>query len=460
MWSRRTVLRGIGAGALGNAVWTTGAAATTQPDSDTDGALQVSPDPGAFDEPLDVRVTDVPPRSEVTLTARMTDREGREWASFARFEATGSGVVDPSQQSPFEGTYEGTHAMGLVWSMHPPDDTPFFIPPDGGADLTLTASAANERIGQRTVHRRFGPENLHVEEPPDGLVGQLFRPAGEGPFPGVIALHGSGGEPAAGNAIMLAAHGYAVFAPQYFGPPDPLPDQLAEVPVEYLDRCRQWMGELPAVGAESVGLMGGSKGAELALLAGATYDWVNSVVASTASGLVWAGLAYGEELTSSWSIEGEPVPFVETAFPSSVVADYAVSWPLGDSVSLRPTYQVPLDRTSQSELEDAKIAVENIDGPVTVVSGGDDRLWPAVRLGQIAVDRLEANDHSHPVRHLVYEDAGHALSYPHQPTTGFRAFGEMLPGSAMAMGGTPEAYARAARESWPAVLETFDEGRE
>lgn len=458
MWSRRTVLRGLSATVIGGGAGVASSTAATQSDT-RGGTLQVSPGQGAFDEPLDVRVTDVSAGTEVTVAARMADSEGREWSSFARFEATAQGMVDLSEQAPTDGTYGGTDPMGLVWSMQAPDDAPFFVPPDGGADLTVTASVADERIDRRTVSRRFGPENLQVEEPSDGLVGQLFRPAGEGPFPGVLALHGSGGEPAAGNAIMLASHGYAAFAPQYFGTPDPLPDQLAEVPVEYLERCRQWMRQLPAVDAGSVGLLGASKGAELALLAGATYDWVNSVVAYTASGLVWAGLNYGGEFTSSWTVEGEPVLFVETAFPPSVVADYALSWPLGDSVSLRPTYEVALDSASQAELDDAEIPVENIDGPVTIVSGGDDMLWPAVRLGQIAIDRLEANDHPHSVRHLVYEDAGHAFSYPHQPTTGFSAFGEMLPGSAMAMGGTPEAYARAARESWPQVLETLEEGR-
>jgi dienelactone hydrolase len=424
-----------------------------------DATLELSPQTAQYDEALDIRVSGVAPDSQVTVTARAEDRDGTTWASFARFRANADGTVSVASQEPVAGTYEGVNPMGLVWSMRSQTGTgSVFIPPEGGNDLTVAARVDGDVVAQGTVTRRFGPADLVVEESPDGLVGAMFRPEGNGPFPGVVALHGSGGNPDKGAAILLASHGYAVFAPQYFGAPEPLPDVLAEVPVEYLDRAREWMEGLPAVDNGPMGLVGTSKGAEYALLGGATYDWVGAVAALAPSGVVWAGLTQGQERTSSWSLDGDPVPYVPTAFPPSVVADYLASWPLGKPVSLRPTYEVPLDEASSARIEDATIAVEDIDGPVTLVAGGDDALWPSVRLGRIAAKRLRANDHQHTVRFLTYPAAGHGISYPYQPTTGITSIPGFPPGTSLALGGTPAALARGARESWPEVLTTLAEG--
>jgi dienelactone hydrolase len=422
--------------------------------------LAVAPATARYDERLDVRVEGVDPSATVTLTADATDRDGTTWAAFARFEATDDGTVDPASQAPVDGTYEGAHPMGLVWSMRPADgEASVFVPPRDGHELTVAARAGGSVVDERTVTRRFAPPDLAVEESPDGLVGTLYRPAGDGPFPGVVVLHGSGGRPDVGTAILLAAHGYAAFAPQYFGTPDPLPDLLAEVPVEYLDQARVWMAGLAAVRDGPVGLYGTSKGAEYALLGGATYDWVGAVVAVAPSGLVWAGLTQGQaEPTASWSVGGEPVDYLPTAFPASVVGDYLASWPLGEPVSLRPTYEVPLEDASAAELEGAAIPVERIDGPVTLLAGGDDALWPSVRMGRVAADRLRANDHPHAVRFRTFPQAGHGISYPYQPTTGLTSFPAFPPGTSLALGGTTAGLARAAREGWPDVLAALEEG--
>ncbi|WP_132060978.1 acyl-CoA thioester hydrolase/BAAT C-terminal domain-containing protein [Halorussus amylolyticus] len=458
MVSRRSALQCIAAGTLTGVV---GRAESTGDEdlTNVNGELRVSPKTVQYDEPFTLQVRDVTPNAAVVLTARTVDRKGSQWSSFAQFTAPPDGVVDITKHAPDAGTYDGVAPMGLVWSMRPADgDTSIFVPPEDNSRLTLTASVDGQRIGRQTITRRIGPENLEARESPDGLIGRLFRPRGDGPFPSVIALHGSGGRPDYGTALMLAAHGYAVFAPQYFGPPDPLPDQLAEVPLEYLERGYEWLRGLPAVRDAPVGLLGSSKGAEMALLAGATFDWVGAVVAYAPSAVVWAGLTYGGETISSWTLNGEPVPFVPTAFPPSVVGDYVASWPLGESVSLRPTYEVGLEQASDERIAEATIPVENIDGPVTLVSGDDDKLWPSARFGQMVTRRLRDHDHPYPVRHVTTEAAGHAVSFPYQPTTGLTAFDSPLPGTTTALGGSADGLTRAAEKSWPIVLSTLEEG--
>ncbi len=74
---------------------------------------------------------------------------------------------------------------------------------------------------------------------------------------------------------------------------------------------------------------------------------------------------------------------------------------------------------NRSAVEAAGISVERISGPVLLISGEDDRLWPSP-IGLPAT----ANTILHPLR-----------------------------GRAMALGGTPAGNAAAAADSWPRVLQ-------
>ena len=53
----------------------------------------------------------------------------------------------------------------------------------------------------------------------------------------------------------------------------------------------------------------------------------------------------------------------------------------------------------------AEIPVERINGPVMLISGTDDQVWPATVLSEFAVRRLRAHSHPFAVEHLVYEGA-------------------------------------------------------
>ncbi len=99
--------------------------------------------------------------------------------------------------------------------------------------------------------------------------------------------------------------------------------------------------------------------------------------------------------------------------------------------------------------------VENISGPVLLVSGTDDQMWPSSDLADIAMRRLESKNFKFPFRHLKYQDAGHLILLPFGPRTthviGFKAegFGGML----YSQGGTPKADAEAGADAWRQMLE-------
>src|SRR5262245_849502 len=88
--------------------------------------LTVEPASAQLDEPVAVRLSDLPPGQRVTLRAATTDPFDQTWRSAAVFRADASGAVDAAAQAPESGSYAGVEPMGLFWSMAPtsPDGPP------------------------------------------------------------------------------------------------------------------------------------------------------------------------------------------------------------------------------------------------------------------------------------------------------------------------------------------------
>ncbi|WP_135820686.1 acyl-CoA thioester hydrolase/BAAT C-terminal domain-containing protein [Halostella litorea] len=382
-----------------------------------------APDRSRNDEPISVRITGADAGATVEFEAALTDDDGVEWRSRASFTADGDGVVDLTETAPDDGSYEGVAPMGWLWSMTADADV---LMPELTADpevaVDLRATSGGERA-ERTIVRELYDEGI-TKRPVDrdGLVGTLYEPAGDGPHPGVLSLHGSGGQTPVRTVQLLASHGFAVLAVQYFGEAEPIPDEHRSVPLSYFDEAASWLRAQPSVRDGQLGAVGGSRGGELALLLGARFDWIGAVVAYAGSGVAWDSPS-GEP---GWVHDGEAVPHLE-----------------GKDIP-RETVEAGL---ADEPVDEATIAVERTDGPVLLITGDDDQLWPAGRLSRIAMDRLDAADHGYEYEHRSYEGAGHLISVPYVPTAEFDMGG-----------GTPSGTARAAADSWPAVLEYLERG--
>lgn len=267
------------------------------------------------------------------------------------------------------------------------------------------------------------------------LPATVYAPDERETAPGLVLLHGSGAEPMDDLARGLAADGFATAAVQYWGDADGVPDDLSEVPVEGVLSAAESLADHDAVAGETVGLYGASKGGELALLAATHADRVDAVVGVSPSCYVWEGLRqdWRPTGTSSWSLDGEPVPYVPFADAES---------PDG---AIRGFYEVALERADSETVEAATIPVERIDAPVMLVSGGDDRMWPSAEFADAAMDRFDAHREAHPHRHRSYEDAGHVFGPPGEWIDHYdeRDFARL--------GGTRAAMHRACEDSWPEV---------
>jgi pimeloyl-ACP methyl ester carboxylesterase len=278
---------------------------------------------------------------------------------------------------------------------------------------------------------------IHANE----VVGTFGHPDVGGPFPAVLALGGSDGGTPDYFLNLLVPEGFAVLALPYWATPE-TQMTLVDVPLERIERGLRWLRDQPQAAAINghVGIIGASRGAELALLVASTFpNLVGPVVAYTPSSVVWMGLDFSApgRPCSTWSHNGVSLPFVP--FPVDVAPARSER-----GISMLPLSDRGLD--NQTAVERAAIAVERATGPLLLVSGGDDRVWATQRMCEMILQRMSMHARREDVVHLHYPNAGHML-FPYTPPTDVP-----FPPYPLDLGGTPVADAAAHASAWPKVI--------
>ena len=387
--------------------------------------LEVSPATLLIDERFRITLDGFTPGQDVTIRA---DGNQGQWQSSTTVRTDDRGRADVPDP------------MKLIWSAT--GERPPAGAPQSAQSWTFSAETDGRVIAAQTIQRRaFAADVRLVAVRERGLAGAAYVPPGTGRRPAVIVLPGSqGGLPGpASFAGGLASRGYVVLALGYFNV-EGLPPLLQNIPLEYFATAVDWLKAQPSVDPARIGVLGTSRGGELALLLGATYpSMFRVVVANVPSNVVWPSLSTDEDVPA-WTLNGKPVPGVPGTITS---ADLALS---GRDRFLK-RMQDP------GVLARAEIPVERIAGPVLLFSGKDDQLWPSDVFAARVVERLQAHHFAHPVEHYSYEHAGHQLARPFVPTSDVRQV-RIHPVSKRPnmAGGTPEGQARANEDAWGKLL--------
>src|SRR6516162_5304879 len=221
---------------------------------------------------------------------------------------------------------------------------------------------------------------------------------------------------------------------------------LREFPLEYFGKGIRWLQRQEGVQPQPLGVLGQSRGGELALLLGATFPEIGAVVAYVPSGVLWMGIQLGDaartQAVPAWTFDGRPIPFMRRGIDAA-----AVDW-THQPVALSPGYCAALQ---DSEIvEHATIPVERSRGPILMISGQEDHM-SSPKLAEIAEQRAKHYNFSFDVEHLSYPDAGHLLTLPYLPTT-IRQSRHPIRHVDVDFGGTPAGDAFARADSWPKVL--------
>jgi dienelactone hydrolase len=274
-----------------------------------------------------------------------------------------------------------------------------------------------------------GPDGVRVDQ--DGVFGNFYPGKGEGRRPAILLLSGSEGGVGFGTARIaeaLAAEGFGVLQICYFGCPG-FPQKLVNVPLETFSRGLAWLRAQPSVDKTRIAIVGGSKGAEAALLAATRDRGVKAVVATQPTSVVWPGIAYSPQMQPGWTVNGEPIAFLPYADvpKTDIFAGYHDALP---NLTQHPGAIIP---------------VERIAARIMLVCGEADTLWPSCPMTDQIVARLKAKGRPAPLV-LRYPDAGHEVfglpidkSNPHYARLG-------------SLGGTPQGIAAAHADGWPRTV--------
>jgi dienelactone hydrolase len=413
--------------------------------------VEVTPSFARIDEILAIRVSGCRPLATIRVTLQMGEGDW-QWSSHADFVADDDGTVDLSKSAPISGSYEGLDPMGLIWSMELNErgktklrsgNFEGFVP-EVRINRTFRATSdgrENESIRNIAYYARAPVIYSAIRE--QGIVASMFHRPGSR-RPGIIVLGGSAGGIPGFTAALLAAHGYTTLALGYFGL-DGLPQELKEIPLEYFERAIDWFRSQPDVLPDSLGVVGTSRGGELALLLGSQFPEIRAVVSFVGSGIVLGALtqAPGFEQSPAWTWRGEPIPPLAIAEVEPQLRESGGSVPNA------------LERLKDSAaIERASIPVEKINGPILLISGKQDALWSSTLLSEFAIARLRRSNFLFPYQHLAYPGAGHGISPPYHPTT-LNEFFHPITRQLHSFGGDPVSVARACADSWKRALEFF-----
>lgn len=219
------------------------------------------------------------------------------------------------------------------------------------------------------------PDAVELAPPAVPFVGRLYTPREiQGRQPGLLIIGGSGGGMPWERARAAAAAGIPSLAVAYFKAPG-LPHSLRAIALEYFRAPLEWLSGLPTIDPDRLVVMGISRGSEAALLTGICFPGLVAAVAALVPGNVVLGS--WPPGGPAWTLNGQPLPFVSRFGP-------------------------------HSEIPDALIAIESINGPIALVGAGRDRVWPSLAMARALAERREAAGRQHQADLLLeYPLAGH-----------------------------------------------------
>jgi acetyl esterase/lipase len=195
------------------------------------------------------------------------------------------------------------------------------------------------------------------------------------------------------------AKGYAFLAIGYFKAPG-TPDTLNKIAIDKVHDGILEAVKNPHINKNKIAIIGGSRGADLALLIASYYKDIKCVVAIVPSNVAFPGNT-NHFSTSAWTYNGKELPFVpvsDAAVPSLMKGD------------LRATFAIMVKDTIAANK--AAILVERINGPVLFMSATRDEIVPSAPMSDEMMARLKAHGFKYYSRHIAIEGS-HAAPLKH-----------------------------------------------
>ncbi|XP_052105344.1 acyl-coenzyme A amino acid N-acyltransferase 1-like isoform X4 [Mytilus californianus] len=401
--------------------------------------IKVYPDEPLVDDKISITISGLSPQQKVTVKSSVT--EGKyTFSCSACFISDSSGHVFVDKQPSILGTYTGVDGMGLFWSMTADlgqqkglrylkrdVTTPQVVNLsvfEGHHSWNDCHNINQEPLVSTKVERWFLHKTVKREVIRDGILrGTLFTPSGPGPFPGVIDMFGMTGGLIEFRAAILASRGFIVFALPYFQYDD-LPKYVKDINFDYLKESIDWFSNHSDVIKNGVGILGVSKGAEIALMLSLECPQVKSVVNIN-----------GTPFCSHYPL-GPFTDFVESDFSRFEFTDEGVHlW----------------DALNSNFKPDNVLNTWESDVQILYIIGDDDKSADPDYAN--VVYKCYPDNQKHKLTIKKYPKAGHLIEPAYLPVC--RSSFDKVSGMVFVWGGIKEDHARAQEDSWKSILNFF-----
>ncbi len=219
----------------------------------------------------------------------------------------------------------------------------------------------------------------------------------------VVCYGGSDGSPFFEVARQYAERGYETLSCYMFGMRNQ-PEELTRVPLEQFADVLDYI-DANIENRAPVTLIGASKGAEYVLNLASVYDAIDNAILIAPVAYSFSGLTKGgTSRASSWTWEGEEVPYVDinkAAFPV-VLKSMLLPMLCGAPMTFRDVYGAALE--ADENRDEKLIAARDVKGSILILVGEDDQMMDTTEMAE-----LIRGQHADTEIH-AYENAGHMFS--------------------------------------------------
>ncbi|XP_076053239.1 acyl-coenzyme A thioesterase 1-like isoform X2 [Oratosquilla oratoria] len=411
--------------------------------------LLITPQSCLQDEPVKIQVQGLSPGQVVTLHTSTKDVRGAEFMAHAHYRANTQGEVDVTTMESEGGRYTGNFPMGLIAGMAPAPHvykyTRFFKRDvenpnkieasvfDGHlTDQDLYADTREDALAS-IVHERhyMAPGVQRIPVRYGRVRATLFLPPGDGPFPGVVDMFGTAGGLLEYRSAQLASRGFASLALAFFAFED-LPKTLEEFDIAYFEEAVDFLLKHEKIFDSGVGVLGTSKGGDLALSMASFIPQVKATV--VINGCI-AALNIGFHTSDT--------------FISSMPEQHVDNVKVDDQGIVHCCATSPDPRLSPNSV----LPIEQSNSAFLFLVGVDDRDLKSELYAQLGVQILKEKNYGKHYDVCSYPGAGHLLEPPYSffcPVSFHHVV--MLP---IKWGGTLKHHSLAQEKAWIKLQQFF-----
>lgn len=418
--------------------------------------IEIEPLRSSIMENVSVKIKTNQPLKKYRIIASTRDDRNKLFRSSATFIADKFGMIDLTNQAPLKGEYDGMDPAAFMWSMkHPKKKEGIYVKhtPDP-IKVNIQVYREGKLLQSKTFTRLFYLDDVQKETiEDDTIVGTVYYPKREGKFPFVVIVGGSEDSVHEPAAAMLASNGYFVLALAYYGRKG-LPNGIINIPLEYVDQAIRLLEKRPMVNKDKIGIIGHSRGSELALLYALHFKKVKAVIAAAPSAVVHSGMIHGQfVMKPAWTVQGLPIPYFKVKQSFRETCSFFYHWILRKPYSSISAF--PLKNKEQVAAN--AIPVQDIQAPLMFFAGLDDQVQPAAFYTKIMEEKLQTHPFKHKNKFIYYADAGHFSAFPSAIPNLPQRTGNTRFHMTTTFGGTKKVNAKTAQDSWEKTLEFLQE---